>query len=83
VSSLPLVMSTGQTGEREMAKVGELQIGSAAEYDRDGFVIEQFVYGNCPEPHWCVPGWVEDQWGESGFFATEAEARDFLEMVTA
>ena len=66
-----------------MTKVGTLQVGSAREYDREGFVVEQFTYGNCAEPHWCVPGWIEDRWGESGFFDTEQEARDFIEFVTA
>jgi len=65
-----------------MTKVGTIQVASAAEYDREGFVVEQFVYGNCDEPHWGVPGWIEDRWGQSGFFATEAEAREFVEMVT-
>jgi hypothetical protein len=65
------------------AKVGDIQVGPASEYDRDGFVVEQFVYGNDTEPHWCVPGWIEDGWGQSGFFATEAEADAFVEMVTA
>jgi hypothetical protein len=67
-----------------MSKVGELKIGPASEYDREGFVVEQLRYGfGDDEPHWCVPGWIEDQWGQSGFFDTEAEARDFLEMVSA
>ena len=65
-----------------MSKVGEIKIGSAAEYDREGFVIEQYRYANTDEPIWCVPGWIEDQWGQSGFFDTEAEARDFLEMIS-
>ena len=65
-----------------MAEIGDMQISSASEYDREGFVVEQFRYGHSHEPHWCVPGWIEDQWGESGFFATEAEARNFLEMVS-
>ena len=64
-----------------MARIGELQISSGAEYGCEGFVVEQFTYGNSDEPHWCIPGWVEDRWGSDGFFATEAEARDFLEMV--
>ena len=66
-----------------MARVGEIKVGDAAEYGRTGFVVEQFRYGNTDEPHWCVPGWVEDRWGEDGFFDTEQEALDFIEMVTA
>lgn len=48
-------------------KVGTIRIGDAAEYEgRTGFVVEQFTYGNSDEPSWCVPGWVEDRWGEDG-----------------
>jgi hypothetical protein len=64
-------------------KIGTLRVGDAAEYGRVGFVIEQYRYGNSDEPDWCVPGWIEDQWGETGFFATAEAARDFLAMVTA
>jgi hypothetical protein len=46
-------------------------------------ILEQYRYGNSDEPDWCVPGWIEDQWGETGFFATAEAARDFLAMVTA
>jgi hypothetical protein len=67
----------------KMDRVGSIRVSPAAEYERDGFVVEQLRYGNSDEPHWCVPGWVEDRWGETGFFATEAEARDFVEMVAA
>ena len=65
-------------------RVGELRIGDATEYEgHTGFVVEQFTYGNQHEPDWAVPGWFEDCWGEDGFFATEAEAKAFIEMVSA
>lgn len=58
---------------------GALKVGPAAEYGREGFVVEQFSYldalGECV---WCIPGWIEDRCGESGFFETEAEAHDFI-----
>ncbi len=66
-----------------MDKIGTIKISSATEYDREGFVVEQLRYTNTDEPVWCVPGWIEDCWGESGFFETEAKARDFLAMVSA
>lgn len=65
-----------------MTRIGELRVTSAADYGRTGFAVEQYRCDQSDEPCWCIPGWVEDQWGQSGFFATEDEARDFIATVT-
>lgn len=66
-------------------RVGDLQVSSGAAYDRPGeWVVEEYAYwSNDDTPSWAVPGWVEDRFGEDGFFKTEALALEFLNFVAA
>ena len=68
-----------------MTKVGDLQISKADEYDRPGeWVVEEYAYWNGNDaPSWAVPGWIEDRFGESGFFKTKEQAVGFVDVVTA
>lgn len=56
---------------------GTLRIDEASPYGHEGFVVEQFS-----DRRWAVPGWIEDRWGESGFFPDRASAERFVEMVS-
>lgn len=65
-----------------METIGKIRVSCASEYEREGFCVEQYMYVNYKdEPTWAVPGWVEDSWGESGFFNTKEAAENFLKMV--
>lgn len=65
-----------------MTKVGEIRIGTAAEYDLgNGFVIEQFSYWNNGEPSWAIPAWEERGYSDfAEMFCTRDAAEKALEL---
>jgi len=67
-----------------MAQVGDVRVGRGDEYDRPGeWVVEELAYRGVDDsaPTWAVPGWVEDRFGETGFFKTKQQALAFLDAV--
>ncbi len=66
-------------------QIGDCRVTQGEEYDRAGeWAVEEFDYaGSDDKPSWYVPGWVEDRFGESGFFKSKGAALAFLDVATA
>jgi hypothetical protein len=66
-------------------QIGDIRVGRGEEYGRPGeWVVEEFAHVHFDEPPvWSIPGWVEDRFGETGFFKTKQQALAFLDVATA
>lgn len=67
-----------------MTQIGDVRVCRGEEYDRPGeWAVEEYCYWGGDKPTWAIPGWVEDRFGETGFFKTKGQALAFLDVATA